>query len=127
MTITVAPLTNLAMSSVEIGRAGTASGVNIAVARVAGLLAVAMLSLVFLARFDGALGGASAILGVPAADLPAPGGGLTVDPEAARGPLRLAEMRAINAAYVRVMLCAAAVTLLGALAAWTIISRRTRA
>ncbi|MGW5524173.1 DHA2 family efflux MFS transporter permease subunit [Gordonia sp. NPDC003950] len=43
MTVTVAPLTAAALGAVDDARAGTASGVNNAVARIAGLLAVAAL------------------------------------------------------------------------------------
>jgi EmrB/QacA subfamily drug resistance transporter len=52
MTITVPPLTSTVMASAGEARAGIASGVNNAVARVAGLLAVAALGTVLFASFS---------------------------------------------------------------------------
>jgi hypothetical protein len=56
MTVTVAPLTATVMSSIGDGRAGLASGVNNAVARVAGLFAVAVLVTVLFASFSNHIG-----------------------------------------------------------------------
>jgi EmrB/QacA subfamily drug resistance transporter len=52
---TVAPLTTTVLNSVEERRAGIASGVNNGVARVAGLIAIAVLGAVIAARFGGEL------------------------------------------------------------------------
>jgi MFS family permease len=57
MTLTVPPLTSTVMASVGEARAGIASGVNNAVARVAGLFAVAALGAVLFASFSHHLAG----------------------------------------------------------------------
>ncbi len=55
MAVTVAPLTTVVMTSVNQERVGTASGINNAVARVAGVLAIAVLGIVMVHAFGSRL------------------------------------------------------------------------
>ena len=67
MGITIAPLTTAVMGAVSSQQAGVASGVNNAVARAAGVVAVAVLGAVALLSFRGALDSHTAVLALPAA------------------------------------------------------------
>jgi uncharacterized membrane protein len=65
MTVTVAPLTTVVMNSVKEDRVGTASGINNAVARVAGVLAIAIVGIIMVKAFSFHLNRSLARLSVP--------------------------------------------------------------
>ena len=135
MAVSVAPLTTVVMGSIDPDRAGTASGINNAVARVAGLLAVAVFGVVMVTEFGDHLN--RALSNVPMADsarselrsneirlaaLKAPAG---VDP-----PTATAIESSIAASFVfsfrLIMWICAALAVGGAAAAWRMILGSTQ-
>jgi MFS family permease len=65
MSITIAPLTTTVMNALDPSLAGTASGVNNAVSRVAGLIAIAVFGVVLTHGFDVALRASLAAMHLP--------------------------------------------------------------
>jgi EmrB/QacA subfamily drug resistance transporter len=136
MAVTVAPLTTTVMNAVGTDRAGVASGVNNAVARAAGLLAIAVFGIVMARVFDAHFAQALQAASLPPeltevvlrqrdqlAGIAIPRG----LPAATAEALRLAIGTAFVAGFRAVMALCAALALLGALsAAWFIGRPSTR-
>ena len=123
MGFTVAPLTAAVMGAVDPRHAGVASGINNAVARTAGLLAVAALGLLLLDRFNHALDGALAPLSldpqiahaVDAERIRLGGADFSAFAPALRAPLHAAFTAAYVAAFRTLMFASAVLaTLAGA-------------
>jgi EmrB/QacA subfamily drug resistance transporter len=127
MAISVAPLTTTVMSAVEDRRAGTASGINNAVSRVAGMLAVALLGAVAVAVFGAALDDRLARLQAPSdikhmLEQQAPRLAEAEVPPQMRGEERVRLEQALEESFLQsfrvVMLVAAGLALTSALCAW---------
>src|SRR5256714_11170612 len=135
MAVSVAPLTTTVMNAVAQERAGIASGVNNAVSRVAGLLAIAVFGIVMLQSFNHALDVRLVDLNLP----PATEAFLDVEraklasadvsrrPAELRASLRAAIDRSFVDAFRRVMLIGAVLAFASAIAAWALIDARPAA
>ncbi len=131
MTITIAPLTTTVMGAVEDQYSGTASGVNNAVARIAGLLAIAMLGICVAYVFSNSLTSNIASLHLPSnvqQTILAQHGRLTaIDiPNTVQGATRTAIRNAIDGAFIAgfrvAMLISAGLALGGAVCALLFVS-----
>lgn len=114
MGLVVSPLSTAVMTSVADSDTGIASGVNNAVARVAGLFAVALMGGVVTMVFERALGGA--------AELPLFFGLLPTEPLAP--DVEAARLGATNAAFAAVAYSNAGLALLSAAIAWFTLERK---
>jgi EmrB/QacA subfamily drug resistance transporter len=132
MGITVAPLTTAVLAAVEERHAGTASGINNAVSRASGLLAIAGLGLVLVTSFNRALDRALGAIPLPAGARAALDGGRA---QLAAAPLppgvddatREALRHALDAAFVTgfrtLCLVCAALSVMAGLSALLLVPR----
>ena len=127
MSIVVAPLTTTVMAAVESQHAGVASGVNNAVSRIAGLLAIAMFGILMLGAFNARVTPALDKLGLPKAARNA------VDAElpklAGANVENNAVGRVVNESFVgafRIVMLAAAVAALSAAVAGALTAQESR-
>lgn len=125
MAFTVAPLTTTVMGAVPTGHAGVASGINNAVARVAGLLAIAVFGVMLSRTFDARVHRELDALALPAAartalepELPRMAGADVAAVRSLEPSQRTAVRHAIDVAFVtsfrRILLSAAALALAAA-------------
>ena len=136
MAVSVAPLTTTVMNAVPQNRAGVASGINNAVSRTAGLLAVAVLGIVILQTFNSGLDRRLQSMGVTpevkqaldqertrlaAAEVPA-----SVEPAMA-GMLKQAINESFVGGFRRVAMVCGALALLSSLSAWLLIEGKKKA
>ena len=133
MSVTVAPLTTTVMNAVEVTHAGIASGVNNAVSRTAGLIAIAVLTLpligIFNARVDRGLAAAAIRPEVVRAVRAESAKLANVQPpafatEAERAAIRRVVEEAFVAGFRFVVLVAAGLALLSAAASALLLPRK---
>jgi EmrB/QacA subfamily drug resistance transporter len=143
MAISVAPLTTTIMSSVNEEQAGVASGINNAVSRVAGLLAVAILGVVMLQVFSRELDQGLSSLNIPettrtaiheqriklaGVDIDAavnrPTGGPAVDAESTRRAVQQLVKDSFVSGFRLVMIICAAMAFAGGVASWLVIEQK---
>ena len=133
MAVSVAPLTTTVMNSVKQSHAGIASGINNAVSRTAGLLAVAVLGIIMLQAFNQRLDRQFNTIAVSAETrkaLDAERSRLAAmeipndTNEEARAEIKQAIDESFVFGFRCVMLAGAALALMSALAAWLIIRSR---
>jgi predicted MFS family arabinose efflux permease len=136
MTVTVAPLTTTVMEAVDPSAVGIASGVNNAVASVAGLLAIASFGMVMSVSFNAELRrelAAANVAPVTAEAVIAQRAKLAAiePPSNVSSDTRITIRRAVAEAFVsgfrRVMLIAASLALASALSAWLMIGHPAHA
>src|SRR6266403_1509094 len=135
MAISVAPLTTTVLNAVPGNRVGVASGINNAVSRVAGLLAIAVFGIVMLGVFSRSLDFRLSKLKLPAsvqsalADQRINLAGAAV-PEDLAPPLQQAVRRSIDESFVQgfrtVMLLGAALALASGITSLLLITSRTK-
>ena len=131
MAVTVAPLTTVVMNSAGQQRAGTASGINNAVARVAGVLAIAVFGTVLIHSFGSRLEQGLSKLNLPASvvrELRASEGELRrMEPPQGLDPSAASHIQDVISQSFRfgfrvVLLCCAGLSLGGAAVAWSLIA-----
>lgn len=131
MAVTVAPLTTVVMNAVDQQHTGTASGINNAVARVAGVLAIAVFGIVMMKNFDAHLERSLTALSLPPnivhdirsreadlAALKAPDG-LDANTVSA---IQSATSESFASAFRVVLLCCAALSIASAMIAWRLVA-----
>jgi EmrB/QacA subfamily drug resistance transporter len=133
MAVSVAPLTTTVMNAVPENRVGIASGINNAISRAAGLLAVAIFGIVMLHVFNRSLDSPLSAIELPATikhsldDQRIKLAGITL-PEETSLPLRETLRRAINESFVNgfrsVMLFGAVLALASGIISWLLIADR---